>query len=547
MNYFTAPIKFILFVVLFFCAAETFAAEGDLDLSFGTVGIVTTDNGDTNELVRDLAVQPDGKIIAFGYGGDNFSTSRRAVVVRYNPNGSIDSTFGTSGRVIISNVGAIGLALQPNGKIVVAGMIGTAPNRDFYVARLNSDGSFDATFNGTGAVILDLRGTNDTARAVEIQPDGKIVVGGGSARPGSDSQNEFALARLNADGTLDTSFDGDGKVFTMISAPGDDGSAVTLAIQSDGKIVAAGSVFIADAPGATRIETFATVRYNSDGSLDTTFDGDGKVTTRFVSTALFMATPSNTAASVLVQSDGKIVVVGSAGACCMPIPSSQIAVVRYNADGSLDASFATDGKALIFFPSLNFASAAAAAIQADDKIVIVGNIGDVGRGGAGIARLNPNGSLDETFSGDGRNVIVFRTGSSGQAFAVAIQADGKILLGGFIDITSGVRDFLLARFEVSGCTYSLSPSSLITSSAGGTFNFTVTTQQGCSDTVRSNDPFITIITKAIGENPEVIFLSITYSVAANTGGTRTGTISVGNQNFAVIQAGVKSRKRVRFF
>ncbi len=197
MIYYTAHIKFLLFTIVFFgTAAGIFAAEGDLDPSFDGDGIVITDNGSGNDAIVDLVVQPDGKIIALGSNKEQNSptlTPPQTVIVRYNTNGSIDSTFGMSGKVFIQSLFPQELALQPNGKIVFVGTSGVSPNFDFYVARLNSDGSLDATFNGTGAISLDLRGTSDGARSVKIQPDGKIVVGGTSRRPASASGSDYAI------------------------------------------------------------------------------------------------------------------------------------------------------------------------------------------------------------------------------------------------------------------------------------------------------------------------------------------------------------------
>lgn len=432
MIYYAAQAKFLLFAILFFgTAGAIFAAEGDLDPSFDGDGIVITDNGSNDESIVDLAVQPDGRIIAAGY---NFgSSTQRTVIVRYNPEGGIDSTFGTSGKVIIESVFPYELALQPNGKIV---LVGEPPSGDFYVARLNSDGSPDTTFNGTGAVNLDLRGTIDRARSVKIQPDGKIVVGGVSLRAASGSEQDYAIVRFNANGSLDQTFDGDGKVFTTITPQGGD-ALVELALQPGGKIVAAGNTLTYDQGGDPLNFQFLVVRYNADGSLDTTFDGDGKVSTP-------VGTQHAEASSVALQCDGKIVVAGRARDAIFP--TGRAAFVRYNLDGSLDSSFANGGKAILQSPQAPDASAADVAIQADNKIVFAGRAGNIKQSWTAVARLNHDGSPDVTFSGDGWNVIFFPTYTPADALAVAIQPDGKILTGGRINQAS---DFMLARFEAT--------------------------------------------------------------------------------------------------
>lgn len=133
MIYYTTHTKFLLFAILFFgTAVEIFAAAGDLDWSFGKDGIVITDNdGSNSESVLDLAVQSDGKILAVGYSQATQNPTIRSVIVRYNPNGSIDSTFGSGGKVIIQLVSAGKLSLQPDGKIVFVGTRGEFPSGDF--------------------------------------------------------------------------------------------------------------------------------------------------------------------------------------------------------------------------------------------------------------------------------------------------------------------------------------------------------------------------------------------------------------------------------
>jgi len=451
--------KSLLLTALFFgTTAAIFAADGKLDLSFDGDGIVSTDNAHANEGITDLQVQSDGKIIAVGYSGETSSSTLRTVIVRYNPNGSIDSTFGTSGKVFIQSVFPSELVLQPTGKIFFVGSSRASSNGDFYAARLNFDGSFDTTFNGSGAVTLDLRGTNDSANSVKIQPDDKIIVGGYSQRSSSDTRNDFAIVRFNTNGSLDTTFDGDGKVFTIITSAGETSNIADLDIQSDGKILAAGSVFIVDAPGSDPIETFATVRYNSDGSLDATFDGDGRVTTRF---SLIPSNPTIVTESsgrrVFAQSDGKILVIGSARSSCGSSCLSEAAIVRLNTNGSIDTTFDGDGKLLIS-SAFSFFDVNDATIQADNKIILVGNAGQFGSL-AGIARIHPDGSLDLSYNGNGRSIITPpNTGRNILARAVALQPDGKIIVGGRIDnheytenVGFTVLDFLLARLEASSC------------------------------------------------------------------------------------------------
>jgi uncharacterized delta-60 repeat protein len=205
--------------------------------------------------------------------------------------GELDTSFDDDGMVTTDFGGldeALGVAIQADGKIVAAGR-GTAVG-DFALARYNRDGSLDTSFDGDGKVTTDFGSPFDVALGVAIQPDGRIVAAGTAAG------DDFALARYNRDGTLDTSFDGDGKVTTDFGAM--DAALGAPAIQPDGKIVAAGYT--------TAGGDFALARYNRDGSLDTSFDGDGKVTTDFGS-------PFDVAAGVAMQPNGRIVAAGGDG------------------------------------------------------------------------------------------------------------------------------------------------------------------------------------------------------------------------------------------
>ncbi|MDQ3063377.1 MAG: hypothetical protein M3R14_11050, partial [Acidobacteriota bacterium] len=438
----TARAKFLLFVILFLgTAAEIFAADGDLDPSFDGDGIVITDNGSTFESIADIAVQPDGKIIAVGYGSPGI------IVVRYNPDGSLDSTFGTGGKAIIPSAFPSSLALQPDGKIVlggskVVGTTGESPISDFFVDRLNSNGSLDTTFNGTGTLVLDLRGgNNDISYSVKIQPDGKIVLGGTSER-GIFGPNDYAIVRFNPDGSLDTTFDGDGKVFTIVANGGPQGFFGKIALKPDGKILATGSAYFFPG-GSVNGWAMATVCYNPDGSLNTAFDGDGMVFTQQPSEDSF-------ANSIIAQPDWKILVVGRSRSFN---GQDRIFLVRYNANGSLDSSFGVGGKALL--PAGG--SATDVEVQADNKILIAITY-QLSQGTYGyVARLRADGSPDTIFGGGGFNGLPFGLPTRHRANSVALQPNGKVLIGGSLSVgTNDPQDFMLARFENSVCTVNCS-------------------------------------------------------------------------------------------
>ena len=222
-------------------------------------------------------------------------------LVRYDTDGSLDTSFGGDGKVTTDFTrfvdDGLAVALQPDGKIVMVGGAGFGgPNERFALARYNTDGSPDTTFGGDGKLTTDFSPYPDVAFAVAIQGDGHIVVAGG-ARLLPYPNPTWALARYDTDGSLDTSFGGDGKVTTDFTRGDDD--AYSMALQADGKIVVAGQA-------ALRNAKFALARYGTDGSLDPTFGADGKLVTNI--------TPGyDSAFQVVIQPDGKIVAAGTAG------------------------------------------------------------------------------------------------------------------------------------------------------------------------------------------------------------------------------------------
>ena len=261
------------------------------------------------------------------------------------------------------------------------------------------NGSLDTSFSGDGKQTTDFGGSFDGATGVALQGDGKIVA------VGFAGERDFALARYNANGSLDTSFSGDGKQTTDFRGPGDVANGVAL--QGDGKIVAVG---VAGGPTSRSPATTRTARS----------------TRASPATASRRPTSSGTpdaATGVALQGDGKIVAVGHAG----DFPDDDFALARYNPNGSLDTSFSDDGKRRTNFGGGDDA-ASGVALQSDGKIVAVGRDCSAGCDFA-LARYNPNGSLDTSFGGDGKQTTSFGGGDDGAA-GVALQGDGKIVVVG---------------------------------------------------------------------------------------------------------------------
>jgi uncharacterized delta-60 repeat protein len=322
-------------------------ADGSLDTTFGRGGKARTAFGSMGAQAQSVAIQADGKIVAAGPLGEDAGFA----LARYKANGSLDTTFGTNGRVT-TKVGAGGvafaLALQPDGKIVVAGSVngdltflhGLTTGDQFAVARYDPNGSLDTGF-GTGGLVTNAFGLlSAQARAVVVQPDGKIVVAGAGQVDGN-TPPEVVIARFAPDGSLDPSFGSNGIAATPFPASGEcDGCGLyanAVAIQADGKLVAAGQ-------GCSGGCWFALERYNPDGSLDTGFGTGGRVTTEFGSIDSCSGQGGDYANDVAVQGDGKIVAAGYSNfGRCSP-DYDTFALARYDPDGSLDTSFGKAGK-----------------------------------------------------------------------------------------------------------------------------------------------------------------------------------------------------------
>lgn len=408
--------------------SRVFAAPGDLDPSFSGDGKLTLELGPGESEGFATALQTDGKIVVAGRAAKGSGSV--FALARYNSDGSLDLTFGNGGKAFIDfdtgeNDLAQKLAIQADGKIVVVGASGVLNTTNRYaIARLNSDGSPDTTFDLDGMVTTDF-GVNSVARCVAIQGDGKIVVGGEAAGPIGGTN--FALSRYNTDGALDNTFDGDGVLVTDFNGQLDE--ARGIALQLDGKVVLAGTTLIG---GVVQV---GVARYDTTGVLDNTFDGDGKLFTGHGGSGIGTFASGT---DVALQSDGKIVVSLMAGT------TTQFGVVRLNSNGSVDGTVRTTILAGSNVPR-------AVRVQSDGKIVIVGSTSTASFGGEDFAaiRFNSDLTLDTSFSGDGKVRTDFDSFSGDIAYGFAIEADGSFVLGGtFFDGTP--RRFALLRYASDG-------------------------------------------------------------------------------------------------
>jgi uncharacterized delta-60 repeat protein len=412
----------------FFAATELCAQAGAPDLTFGTTGMVITDFGTFNEFNEGLSalIQPDGKILVGGYVNANGSDNIAAI--RYNPNGTLDTAFGTGGVAMNDfNSGTDHgqeVLLQPDGRIIVVGYaFFGGGNTDLAVVRFLANGDVDTSFGISGKVSTNISGYNDYAFDAALQSDGKIVAAGAAETgPGGD----ICVVRYNTDGTLDQSFDSDGIMTADIA--GDYDLAYAVAIQPDGKIVTAG--YSKTGPSYD----FSVARFNTNGSFDNTFGSGGRVTTP-------VGPHEDIGADMALQSDGKIVLAGHVWNSSLS--DSDYGLVRYNTDGSLDNTFGTNGIAT--GPVSNtYDYLRAVAVQPDGKIVAAGQTSTPGYTDLCVLRFTANGVLDTTFNTTGF-IIDDVNGEQDYVAGLALQPDRKIVIVGATVVPQDV-DMVIARY-----------------------------------------------------------------------------------------------------
>jgi uncharacterized delta-60 repeat protein len=431
---------------------------GLLDPTFGAGAGYVLSSFSSNDAANAVAVQSNGQIVIAGatHAPAKGNTWVPAfLVARYNADGSLDTSFGSGGHTVtVFNTAydtANAVAIQSDGKILVAG------GGNFCVARYNTNGTLDTTFGNNGKVQTAL---GAIPYSIAVQSDGKIVVAGNSG--GND-----ALVRYNANGTLDTTFGNGGELVTNIQTGGHD----SLVIQSDGKIVLASG---ANAGGGEIV----VARFNANGTADSSFGSGGEVFTQEAGSNGFRYS------GVALQADGKIV---ASSILYPPIPNSSsnnpyLCLIRYNADGTLDTTFGPSGNGIdpvpgpAGFPLVSGFSSSAVEIQSDGKIIASADLLNSSEttGIIGALRVNSDGSVDTNYGNAG-----WATGPGG-ANASALQPDGRLLLAGStnyeVELLRFTGDTTAASFSVSGF-----PSS-VTAGTSGTFTVTALNPDGTVNT-----------------------------------------------------------------
>ncbi len=399
-------------------------AAGGPDGSFGIDGKVSTPIGPGDANARAVAIDSLGRIVVAGYASDG--TDVDFTVVRYNADGTLDTAFDGDGKVT-TPIGAGGdictsVAVDSVGRIVASGHSFNGVDFDFAVVRYNPDGSLDNTFATDGIVTTSFGFRDDVGNSAALDSTGRIVVGGHAF---NGSNYDFAVARYNVDGTLDTTFDGDGRATTAIYGSDDFGYA--LAVDSTDRIIVAGSSF----NGNDHDSSIA--RFNVDGSLDSTFDGDGKA-------SIPIAGIDDGNFGMTLDPNDRIIVVGR-----IQIPGNvDFLVSRYDVNGQLDATLDFDGVLGADFYSNND-SGQDAVVDSAGRIVVVGYTQRGSDTDIAIVRFLDNGILDTSFDVDGETLVSFGTGLD-YGLGVSLDSLGRIVVVGE-NANNPNSQFAVARLE----------------------------------------------------------------------------------------------------
>lgn len=476
---------------------QTNPGSPDLSLS-GAENVVVTSFSTNNDQANAQAIQADGKIVTVGFTQTGNNTLDIAVV-RYNPDGSLDEAFGNNGRMTVDFAGfndeALDVLIQNDGSILVAGYTTDANGSDFTLIRLTADGFLDRIFGNFGFARVDFAGLNDFAFSL-IEQGGGFLLGGLTTTATGDS--DFALARFDANGIIDTTFDGDGRQTTEFNL-GRNNAIRDLTLDSAGRILAGGF-----ANSLITGNDFAVARYNADGSFDTSFTQDfasgddlatgivfdavnneitlggfatnasgdrdfalaqfdqtGALTNDFGINGLVTTDFSgmlDEGRSLIIDGNGNFVLAGVVSTDVSSINSlpQDFGIARYTSAGGLDATFGNGGLAFQNFSGEN--DQAMSVLQdANNNYLLAGVAGTFNNGNAfALVRFQEDGNKDAGFGEnvDGALFQIVTNSGIGEATAVLELADGSIILGGTVE--SGIfpnfcrTSFVLNRLDADG-------------------------------------------------------------------------------------------------
>ena len=407
--------------------------RGALDATFGIDGRVTTDFG-RNDTALAVAVTPLGQIVAAGYTMGPGPADVDIALARYNPDGSLDASFGTAGRVM-TDLGAVevarAVAVTRRGDTIVAGTISRAPGaNDFLLLRYSADGSLDPGFGDHGVVVIDLFDTNDEGMDMAVMANGDIVVAGTIDWSGTSIQTDFGIARFTSDGSLDQSFGSAGKAIVDF---GGREYAAALAVRPNGAVVVAGTTM--SQSGGYDV---ALARLTSDGRLDDTFGVGGRVVTDFGRTEIL--------GDVALMPNGSIVVVGTLP---LAVAGGDFLVARYRPNGDLDRSFGVAGRIATDF-GLGQDAAFGVQTRPDGTILVAGRTSrtdwPLTFDNFALAQYDTHGRLDGEFGTAGLVVTDFGQ-SADEARALAFLPGGGVVAAGQTWSGEGTVDFALAVYR----------------------------------------------------------------------------------------------------
>ena len=423
---------FLLFML--FYSSLLHAQYGMLDNAFDSDGVVVFDVNQSTDVAYAVLELPTGKILVAGE--TYYAGGRQTLLMRYNSDGSLDTGFGNSGVIFAQVLGSSNsifraIALQPNGKIVLGGAADFGNGDELVIARFTTDGVPDASFGAGGFVTVSLPGFGAYIDAIELQADGKIVAGGSVNNDVQFMGYAFVLARFNVDGTLDSSFGSAGIVTTDIVPGGGYNSLEQLndiCLQANGKIVATG---YSDTNAVA-------LRYTSNGDLDSTFGTMGLVTLGFGASGQ----GGSGFSAVEQDANGKLLFSGYT----VTFTFNDMLLVRLEENGSLDPVFGNGG-AVITHTGTSRDAALDLELQPDGKIIIAGfSVEDslTQFNNFALVRYDSLGNLDPTFGNNG--VVHTIVDSSSNAIqAITLQADGKVLAVGHAENNS--HDIAMARYN----------------------------------------------------------------------------------------------------
>jgi uncharacterized delta-60 repeat protein len=498
--------KLINYIVLFTLVVNFyFLLHADyLDTTFGLNknGIVTTDI-EASSNVSSIAIDSNGKILAVGTSIQN--KVNKFALARYSSTGTLDTSFGTSG-IVLTSIGTGAKAqcckLTSDSKILVGGLTIENGLSKFAIVKYNSDGSLDTSF-GTGGKVITLIGDGCAINSIGLTSDNKIIAAGFA---GIDGKTYFATAKYNADGSIDSSFGNSGSTTVDVDYHN---YGFAVAIDSNNKIVVVGY----SSDGTIQFSTL--LRLNIDGSLDSTFGSGGSVKTQINSYSKLNA--------VAIQSDGKIVVVGDTNLNSL----SQIAVARYNIDGSLDTNFGVDQTGIIKITIDSYDKAESVLIQPDGKILVTGSSKDDLNMEVVLLRLNSDGSFDTTFGTQGKIVTSVNYGMCFNS--LALQTDGKIITGGTSCLDAIENQFFtLGRYLKNNVDYIS-----ITSPVSGS-------------TIETKKPVVSGTSSAVSAQVEVLINGALFTTVNTdeSGNWTTNEISSLSRGSNSIQANLKVNSEI---